>query len=65
MKRILYLFVIVPLLVCCGKNDKPENQEPDNNQPEQPQDELPVQIKDGDVVLATNPNVEKFITTVT
>lgn len=65
MKRILYLFVIVPLLVCCGKNEKPENQEPDNNQPEQPQDELPVQIKDGDVVLATNPNVEKFITTVT
>ena len=67
--RIFTLMLLVPMLVCCNKTPKPETPDkPDDGQEQvdpDPDADLPPQVKDGDVVLATNPNVEKFVTTVT
>lgn len=75
MKKFLALLLILPVVTFCN----PENNEPDggnNNGTEQnggnttdPTDpayaKAAPEVKNGDVVLATNPNVEKFLTEVT
>ena len=75
MKKILALLLILPLVTFCN----PENNEPEggnDNGTEQnggnttdPNDpdyaKAAPEVKNGDSVLATNPNVEKFLTEVT
>lgn len=72
IKRFLSLLLIVPLVLSCGNKEEPVNK-PDNTDPKEEQEDPPVEdpyakaapeLKNGDVVLATNPNVEKFLTTV-
>ena len=67
--RFISLLLLVPMLFCCNKAENNDNgggnKEEQQTTPPAPEDELPPQIKDGDVILATNPNVEKFVTSVT
>ena len=73
MKRILSLLLILPLLVYCQPNNKPAdnpNEDPEQTQPQtDPTDPVYAkaapELKNGDKVLATNRNVEKFLTEVT
>lgn len=76
MKKILSFLLIVPLLVLCNPNPNPDNKGDEQNPEEQvdpkPQDEVnpayakaAPEVKNGDRVLATNHNVEKFLTEVT
>ena len=58
MKRLLALLLFVPVLLCC------KTEEPDPFSGEAYKDAAPM-VKDGSTVLATNPNVEKFLTEVT
>ena len=58
MKKFLTLLLIVPVLLCCKKD--PE----DPFSGEAYKDAAPM-VKDGSTILATNPNVEKFLTEVT
>ncbi len=49
-----------------GKDDQenvvPEPEKPDNSTPSTtPEDNLPTEVKDGDRILVTNPDVEKFL----
>ena len=75
MKKNLIIFLmLIPFLVFCSKgngsddNGQTDNQEQtdntgDNQTPEE--DDLAPQVKDGDIILATNANMEKFLTEVT
>ena len=70
--RFITLLLLVPMLFCCDKEKENGNKPDDNgNNQEQttpepdPYPDLAPQVKDGDVILATNPNVEKFVTSVT
>lgn len=78
MKKFLALLLILPVVTFCNpENNEPEGG--DNNGTEQngggnnnttdPNDpdyaKAAPEVKNGDVVLATNPNVEKFLTEVT
>ena len=74
VKKFLSLLLIVPLVFACGPKDEPENKPDDNNGNEEQVEEQPVddpyakaapELKNGSTVLATNPNVEKFLTEVT
>ena len=79
MKKILSLMLIVPLLVFCGKNNSTdegkdnnnENKEgtevtpPDNTDQTDPFELAGAEFQSGDELLATNRNVEKFLTEVT
>ena len=54
------------------EQQQPEQQEPEQQEPEQqepetpaPEDNLAPEIKNGDIVLAPNPYVEKFVSEVT
>lgn len=73
MKKLFSLLLILPMLVYCN----PENSKSDPDEkidveklPTDPysnpiaEEDLPAEIHDGDVLLATNPNVEKFLTEV-
>ncbi|MBO4466679.1 MAG: tyrosine-protein phosphatase [Bacteroidales bacterium] len=76
MKRLLSLMLILPLLVYCGDKDVPgdnqnnneeQNQEGQNGNNEEDPDlyaDAAPELKNGDVVQATNPLVEKFLTEV-
>ena len=73
IKRFLSLMLLVPVLFCCKPDNPdptpgPDNPDPENVDPE-PQDDIYAkaapEVKNGDTVLATNPNVEKFLTEVT
>ena len=71
--RILFLYLLVPLMAMCGKDpvDNPETQDPENQDPEVPEvvvnpdDAVAPQVKNGDRILVTDPVVEQFITTIT
>jgi len=62
--KILSLICILPMFFyCCSSaSNNPDNDEP--NPTPDPQVELPTEIKNGDRVLATNENVEKFLSEV-
>ena len=70
--RLLLLTLLVPALLCCQPNvtpddpDDPTPEQPDNPTPPDPEpdEDLPPEIKNGDTVLATNADIEEFITTV-
>ena len=64
--KILSLFCIMPMLVfCCSKaNNSGENPENNENPNQEPEVVLAPEIHNGDKVLATNENVEKFLTEV-
>ncbi len=71
-KRFLAFILLIPLLVFCTPATPDNKEEEDNPQeqtqpqnPDETESELPPEIKDGDHILATNPLVETFITTVT
>ena len=62
IRHFLYALLIPFLLVCCGKSGEDEGNGNQNGQETQdPVDELAPEVKDGDEVLATNPNVDKFL----
>lgn len=72
--RLLSLLILVPMLFCCTdpideNNDNQNGQEqkdPDTGTNTQNEDEdLAPEVKDGDVILVTNANMEKFLTEVT
>ena len=68
-KRFLSLLLLIPFLVCCTPNEnKPGGEDVDPTTEIDPDDEVYAkaapQVKNGDVVLATNENVEKFLTEV-
>ena len=69
-KRLLSLFLIIPLLVFCAKPTPDPDPDPlPDPDPEQEVDgeayaNAAPQVKNGDVILVTNPNVEKFLTEV-
>ena len=75
MKKILSLLLIVPLLVYCQPNKPADNGEnggetpvdvdPTPTDPTDPYGKAAPEVKNGDCVLATNRNVEKFLTEVT
>ena len=81
MNRFLSLLLLIPMFVFCtpdnipddpdtDKKDTTEQQQPlppsDNViTPEEPTVELATEIKNGDRILACNPNVEKFLSEVT
>lgn len=75
MKKILSLLLIVPLLVYCQPNkpvdngeeekDPQENVTPETDPTDPAYAKAAPEVKNGDKVLATNRNVEKFLTTVT
>lgn len=58
MRRVLAILLFVPVLLCCKKET------PDPFSGEAYKNAAPM-VKDGTTVLATNPNVEKFLTEVT
>ncbi len=69
-KKLLTLLLILPLLACCGPKN-PEDPVKEPEQPEQPAEpevdpyeNAAPEVKNGDSVLATNRNVQKFITEV-
>ncbi|MBR4826297.1 MAG: tyrosine-protein phosphatase [Bacteroidales bacterium] len=67
-KKLLLLLIALPLFVCC--NDKPAPDDPDDPEVVNPSDDdiyakAAPEVKNGDRVLATNRNVEKFLTEVT
>lgn len=67
--RTFLLLLLVPMFICCeksgGNGNENENGNGGNDQEQvDPESGYPL-IKDGDVVLATNENVENFLTTVT
>ena len=70
--RFISLLILIPMLFCCTKPGG-ENNEGNNNQeqtePTTPttvvdEDDLAPQVKDGDVILVTSANMEKFLTEV-
>ena len=81
MKKLLSLLLILPLLVYCKpdnpegndpeQQEQQQNQDPNQQQQQQQQQQnqeepdLPTEIHDGDVILATNRNVQKFLEEVT
>ena len=70
--RYFLLALVIPaMMVCCQKpennnneNDDPGNTtvDPGNQTPPEEEPELNPEIKNGDMVLATNANVQKFLT---
>ena len=76
MKKILSFLLIVPLLALCQPNNEPSKEGGEDN-PQEQKDTIPTpdqpdiyakaapEVKNGDRVLATNRNVEKFLTEVT
>jgi protein-tyrosine phosphatase len=77
IKRFLTLLLILPLLAFCTPQnnqeqvpDDQEEQTPDENNQQEQEDETDLyadaapEVKDGDLVQATNPLVEKFLTEV-
>ena len=71
-KKLIAFLLVLPMLTFCNKSDDNNtNDDPEDPQPEQPVDpgntdeEIPPEITNGMTVLATNPNVEKFLTEVT
>ena len=78
MKKLLSLFLIVPMLMYCAPGNESPQEETPQEQPsdDNPEDTVPEKPTDpykgaspefhsGDVLQATNPNVEKFLTEVT
>ena len=75
IKRFLSLMLVVPLLFCCQPQE-PDPVDPGDDPTEQPEDpgnqgtdpelyaKAAPELKSGSTVLATNPNVEKFLTEV-
>ena len=66
--RYLFLTLLVPFILCCNKDNTTDDSGNDGKQdpvvnPTTPDDEeIAPEIKDGDYVLATNENIEKFLT---
>ncbi|MBR4734847.1 MAG: tyrosine-protein phosphatase [Bacteroidales bacterium] len=80
MKKLLALFLIVPVLMYCApandanQEENQENSEEQNKPEDNPEEQTPTvdpfakagpELHDGDVLQATNPNVEKFLSEVT
>ena len=76
--KLFSLLLVLPMLVFCTPDNLPDDQNPDQTDtteklppsdtvvtPDEPSDELAPEIKNGDRVLACNPNVEKFLSEVT
>ena len=66
--RFIILMLLAPMMLFCTKggeenNGKEQEQEQVNTDPFA--EVLPPEVKDGDVILSTNANVEKFVTSVT
>ena len=68
--RYFLLALVIPVMICCEKpiesGDGNKNEENENVTPTPtPEPELAPEVKNGDCVLAPNPNVEKFVSEVT
>ena len=73
IKRFLSLLLILPMVAFCAPQNAPE-EKPDNQEEQQPEDntdpaedaelyaDAAPEVKNGDLVQATNPLVEKFLT---
>ncbi|MBP5637807.1 MAG: tyrosine-protein phosphatase [Bacteroidales bacterium] len=62
MKKLFALLLIIPAILCC-KEKPPVEEEPGEFEGEEYAAAAPM-LKSGSTVLATNPNVEKFLTEV-
>ena len=60
MKRFLAILLLVPAVLCCNKEKQKEETFEGEGYEKAAQ-----MVKDGDEILVTNPNVEKFLTEVT
>ena len=62
--RYLLMALALPLLFCCGKQDKDENKHKPVVPAEEEEEVLPPEIHDGDLICVTDSLVEAFLTEV-
>ena len=67
--RFITMMLLIPMLFCCKKADNTQDEDKGNNQEQVNTDPfadvLPPEVTNGEVILTTNANVEKFVTNVT
>ena len=67
--RFITMMLLIPMLFCCKKADNSQDEDKGNNQEQVNTDPfadvLPPEVTNGEVILTTNANVEKFVTSVT